>query len=100
MEYYSAVKKSEEMLPFATKLMGREGIVLSEGIHRKTNTPCFTYIWNLMKINQIISQLNWGQKECFKFVKRPDEESTMYKPLSLSDLSLYCSPHDRRVVER
>ena len=58
------------MLPFATKWMGHEDIVLSEGIHRKTNTLCFTYIWNLIKINQIISRLNWEQKECFKLVKK------------------------------
>ena len=50
--------------------MGHEDIVLSEGIHRKTNTLCFTYIWNLIKINQIISWLNWEQKECFKLVKK------------------------------
>ena len=36
--------------------------------YTQTDILCFTYIWNLIKINQIISQLNLGQKECLKFV--------------------------------
>ena len=45
MEYYSAIKKNEN-LQFATTWMDMEGIMLSEISQRKTNND-ITYMWNL-----------------------------------------------------
>lgn len=56
------------MLPFTEKWMGHESIRLSEGMHRQIYTVLHLYMESYIKINQIISQLNWGQKECLKLV--------------------------------
>ena len=46
MEYYSAIKKNE-ILPFATTWIDLEDIMLNEVCQRKTNTVCYTYMWNI-----------------------------------------------------
>ena len=47
MEYYSAVKKNE-ILPFATRWMDLEGIMLNEMSDRERQTLYdITYMWNL-----------------------------------------------------
>ena len=50
MEYYSAIKK-DEILPFVTRWMELESIMLSEISQRQTPYD-FTYMWSLKnKIN-------------------------------------------------
>ena len=46
MEYYSAIKK-KEILPFVTRRMDIESLMLNEVRHRKANTNHLTYIHNL-----------------------------------------------------
>lgn len=49
MEYYSATRKGNPFLQFATTLLGLEGIMMS-GISQ-TNTVDLAYMWNLNKSN-------------------------------------------------
>ena len=41
MEYYSAMKKNNEIMPFAATQMDLETVILSEARKRKTNMICY-----------------------------------------------------------
>ena len=47
MEYYLAIKKKNEILPFVTTWMNPVGIMLSKISQRKKIPYDFTYMWNL-----------------------------------------------------
>ena len=52
MEYYSAIKKKKEILPFVTAWLDLEGIMLSEISQTKISYD-FTCMWNLNKQNNL-----------------------------------------------
>ena len=53
MEFYSAVKKKKEILPFSATWMDLEGITRSERSHTEKDIPYdFIYMWKL-KTKQI-----------------------------------------------
>ena len=53
MEYYLAIKKNE-ILPFATKWMDLESIMLSE-ISQRQILYDITYMWNLKKKSKLVN---------------------------------------------
>ena len=55
MEHYSAIKKKNEILPFAATWMDLEIIVLNEGRQRQLPYD-ITYAWNQIKMTLSIKQ--------------------------------------------